>query len=46
MYGHSSTLMNGDPVVCGGYNDGAKAAVCFHYQRDTKKWKKVKHSDY
>jgi hypothetical protein len=40
IYGHSGTLMNGDPLVCGGYNNVAKAD-CFYYQKDTKKWQKV-----
>ena len=42
IYGHSGTLMNGDPLVCGGYNNGVYKADCFYYQKDTKEWQKVK----
>jgi len=37
MYGHSGTLIDGDPVVCGGWS----GVACFRYERDTKMWKRV-----
>jgi len=36
MVGHSGTLIDGDPVVCGGYSEH-----CYQYVRSTKNWKKV-----
>jgi len=45
MYAHTGTLINGDPVVCGGDSGGILDDVkCFHYERDTKKWKRVNES--
>jgi len=41
MEGHSGTLINGDPVVCGGWNGGSANVKCFHLERSTKKWKRV-----
>ena len=41
MWSHSGTLMNGDPLVCGGL-DIETTGDCFHFQRDTKKWKQVR----
>jgi len=35
-------LINGDPIVCGNVNIGVPTADCFHYERDAKKWKKVR----
>jgi len=38
----SGTLINGDPLVCGGRNQSNNHDVkCFQYQRDTKIWKRV-----
>jgi len=36
MYGHSGTLIDGDPIVCGG-ND----VKHFQYERGNKNWKRV-----
>jgi len=42
MKDHSGTVMNGNPVVCGGYDGFIYADLkCFHNQRDTKEWKRV-----
>jgi len=41
MEGLSGTLIDGDPVVCGGDNGTAYDVKCFHYERSTKKWKRV-----
>jgi len=41
MADHSGTLISGDPVVCGGYNGDAYDVKCFHFERSTKKWKRV-----
>jgi len=39
---HSGTLINGDPVVCGGWDSSLSYDVkCFHYQRNEKTWKRV-----
>jgi len=38
---HSGTLIDGDPVVCGGYNGAFYDVKCFHFERSTKKWKRV-----
>jgi len=35
---HSGTLINGEPVVCGGTNENVN---CFQYQRERKNWIKV-----
>lgn len=34
------TLMNGNPVVCGGYN-GTIKAECYKFKKETKQWKRV-----
>jgi len=42
MRGHSGTLVDDDPVVCGGqYNGTINDGKCFHYERGTKNWKRV-----
>jgi len=44
MVGHSGTsLIDGDPVVCGGGDDAAAITYveCFQYERGTKNWKRV-----
>jgi len=41
MYGHSGTLIDGDPVVCGGYNGTYDDVKCFHFERSTRNWKRV-----
>jgi len=41
MVGHSGTLINGDPIVCGGFNGTVNDVKCFLYDRDTKNWKRV-----
>jgi len=38
---HSGALIDGDPVVCGGFIGGVADLKCFHYERDTKQWKRV-----
>jgi len=38
---HSGTLINGDPVICGGFDGVLYGYECFQYQRSTKNWKKV-----
>jgi len=38
---HSGALIDGNPVVCGGYIGGVDDLKCFHYERDTKQWKRV-----
>jgi len=35
MGAHYGTLIDGDPIVCG------HGITCFHYERGTKKWKRV-----
>jgi len=41
MVGHSGTLINGVPIVCGGYNGDDYDVKCFQYQRYTKRWERV-----
>jgi len=41
MVGHSGTLIDGDPVVCGGFNGADFDVKCFQYERGTNKWKRV-----
>jgi len=38
---HSGTLIDGDPVVCGGFNGTEYDVKCFHFERSTKDWKMV-----
>jgi len=35
MVGHSGTLIDGDPVVCGGFNGADFDVKCFQYERGT-----------
>jgi len=42
MKGHSGTLINGDPVVCGGWNGTDLDVKCFQYERDRKQWRRVR----
>jgi len=41
MKGHSGTVMNGDPVVCGGYNGTDDDVKCFQYEKGARRWKRV-----
>jgi len=41
MVDHSGTVINGDPVVCGGYSGSDYDVKCFHYEREAKQWKRV-----
>jgi len=38
---HFGTVINGDPVVCGGYDGAINNVECFLYERITKNWKRV-----
>jgi len=41
MYNHFGTLMNGDPIVCGGYNGTDDDVKCFKHEKTSKIWKRV-----
>ncbi len=33
--------MDGDPVICGGYDGSRSKSDCYRYRRDTKVWEEV-----
>jgi len=38
---HSGKVINGDSIVCGGFNGTDGDIKCFQYERGTKNWKRV-----
>jgi len=41
MAGHSGMLVDGDPIVCSGYNGTGYDVKCFKFEISTGNWKRV-----